>query len=219
MFYRGDKVFAVRYGPWKAHFITQTAYPNGPLEYQDPPLLYNLESDPSEKYNLAAKHPEIIGKIKELKEAHEKTVVTTRKPSIEAESLIERAQAAGGKLRVQNMSAMKGEWSGNAQLWWLEALPGNRLTLPLEAPVAGTYDLFGFFTRARDYGIIRVFVNDKPTGSLIDCYADRVEPTGPLSLGKVELPAGQNKVEIEVVGKDIRSAGYLVGVDGFLLRK
>lgn len=76
MFYRGNLIFAVLSGKWKAHFITQTAYPNGPLEYQNPPLLYDIESDPSEKYNVADKNPEILEKISELKKAHEKTVVS-----------------------------------------------------------------------------------------------------------------------------------------------
>ncbi len=74
MFYRGNLVFAVRDGKWKAHFITQTAYPNGPLVYHDPPLLFDLESDPSEKYNVAGEYPEIIEKLTSMKEAHERTL-------------------------------------------------------------------------------------------------------------------------------------------------
>jgi arylsulfatase A len=82
IFYRGDLVFAIRQGKWKAHFITQTAYPNGPLEFQYQPLLFDIENDPSEKYNVADKHPEIISKIKELKKAHEATVVKNRKSTL-----------------------------------------------------------------------------------------------------------------------------------------
>ena len=41
--------------------------------------------------------------------------------------------------------------------------------------------------------------------------------------GNPQLKKGVNEVMIELVGKDVRSAGYsdgyLVGVDGFLLRK
>ena len=118
------------------------------------------------------------------------------------------------------MSPFTGAWSGD-QLWWVEARPGDRLTLPLEAPAAGAYELIGFFTRATDYGIIRVSVNGQAVGSLIDLYAPRVEPTGVLSLGSVELQAGTNELVVEIVGKDVRSAGYsdgyLVGIDGFVL--
>ena len=62
-YYRGRRLYAVRKGPFKAHFITQPAYtPGGPQEH-DPPLLYNLEHDPSEKHNIADKHPDVIADI------------------------------------------------------------------------------------------------------------------------------------------------------------
>lgn len=223
MFYRGNLVFAVRYCKWKAHFITQTAYPNGPLEYQNPPLLFDIEIDPSEKYNIADRYPEITEKLKGLKEEHEKTVSSNRKPTVEAEDLIENIAATGGILQVQKMPGSKEQWGGDAQLWWVGANPGDRLYLPLRVEEKGDYELYGYFTRAKDYGIIRVFVNDKPVGDLIDGYAERIEPTGPVSFGMLALEEGTIKLEIELVGKDIRSAGYsngyLVGIDGFLLRK
>ena len=144
-------------------------------------------------------------------------------PEIEAESLLSRAQVTGGELRVQEMTPFQGAWGRNAQLWWVMARPGNRLTLPITATAAGRYELIGFFTRALDYGIIRLHVNGRAVGPLVDGYADRVEPTGPLSFGEVDLRAGPNEVVVELIGKDARSAGfsdgYLVGIDGFLLRR
>ena len=141
-------------------------------------------------------------------------------PEIEAESLVARAAVTGGRVQVQDMSAFTGDWSGD-QLWWIEARPGDRLTLPIEAPAAGAYELIGFFTRATDYAIVRVSVNGRAVGSLIDLYAPRVEPTGVLPLGSVQLQAGVNELVVEIVGKDVRSAGYsdgyLVGIDGFVL--
>lgn len=143
-------------------------------------------------------------------------------PEIEAEALVGRASATGGEVQVQEMDQFEGTWGGDAQLWWVEARPGDRLTLPLEAPAAGTYDLVGFFTRAQDYGIVRLHVNGEPLELLVDGFSPSVEPTGPLSFGPVPLRAGENELVIELIGKDVRSAGYadgyLVGVDGFLLR-
>lgn len=143
-------------------------------------------------------------------------------PAIDAEALLPRGRVTGGELRVQEMSGFTGNWSGAAHLWWVHAKPGDRLTLPLPAPAAGTYELIGFFTRAPDYGIIRVYVNNRAVEPLMDGYASRVEPTGPLSFGEVQLRQGTNELVVELVGKDARSAGfgdgYLVGIDGFLLR-
>jgi arylsulfatase A-like enzyme len=83
-YYRGEQVFAIRKGVYKAHFKTQTEYgsrtahPITEPEFQkekgmvvqDPPLLYNLATDPGEKYNIAEEHPEVIEEIKALLEEH-----------------------------------------------------------------------------------------------------------------------------------------------------
>jgi len=74
-FYRGVQLYAVRKGPFKAHFITRSAYGGGKPEKHDPPLLFNLEHDPSEKYNVAEQHPDVIAEIRKLAEAHQAAMV------------------------------------------------------------------------------------------------------------------------------------------------
>jgi arylsulfatase A len=69
-FYRGTRLYAVRKGPYKAHFITQDAYGSGKPETHDPPLLYHLGHDPSEKFNVAAEHPDVVAEIRKLADAH-----------------------------------------------------------------------------------------------------------------------------------------------------
>lgn len=71
-YYRGEQLYAVRKGPWKAHFITQWAYtPDSEPTVHETPELYNLELDPSEKYNVAEEHPEVIEEIRQEVEHHE----------------------------------------------------------------------------------------------------------------------------------------------------
>jgi hypothetical protein len=144
----------------------------------------------------------------------------TSRPSIEAEALIDRASVTGGSLRIQRMEAFGDGWGGDEQLWWVEASPGDRLTLPLEVTDAGSYELVGFFTRAQDYGIVSLSVNGQPLGALVDGYSPRIEPSGPVSFGRVDLDAGVNELVVDLIGKDVRSVGYsdgyLVGIDGFL---
>jgi arylsulfatase A len=75
-YYRGTKLMALRKGPWKAHFSTQESYTgNRQLTEHDPPVLYNLEVDPSEKWDVAEQHPEVITDLKAAAEAHKATVV------------------------------------------------------------------------------------------------------------------------------------------------
>ena len=63
-YYRGAKIYAVRKGQYKAHFFTKSAYGRDKEERHDPPLLYHLGHDPSEKYDIATDHPEVIRDIK-----------------------------------------------------------------------------------------------------------------------------------------------------------
>jgi hypothetical protein len=69
-YYRGYNLMAVRHGPWKAHFMTQASYGQPEPEMHDPPILYQLEHDPGEKWNLADKHPEVIEAIRREMEQH-----------------------------------------------------------------------------------------------------------------------------------------------------
>lgn len=73
-YYRGGRLYAVRVGDYKAHFITQSGYEPEATEH-DPPLLYNLNVDPSEKYDIAADHPDIIEMIKEEVRQHNEVLV------------------------------------------------------------------------------------------------------------------------------------------------
>jgi arylsulfatase A-like enzyme len=70
-FYRGSELFAVRHGDYKAHFITQPAYgAQPPKTKHDTPLLYQMRIDPSENYDVAAKHPDMLATIAKVVERH-----------------------------------------------------------------------------------------------------------------------------------------------------
>lgn len=74
-YYRGTQIFACRLGKWKAHFKTQAAYGMPEPMIHETPLLFDLEADPSESTDLAAKHPGIVAAITDALKAHEGTVV------------------------------------------------------------------------------------------------------------------------------------------------
>ncbi|MGH9340809.1 MAG: sulfatase family protein [Acidobacteriota bacterium] len=73
-YYRGVRLMAVRQGPWKAHLITQPAYGGHPPESHDPPLLYHLEHDPSEQYEISKEYPEVLEEMLQEIEAHKSTL-------------------------------------------------------------------------------------------------------------------------------------------------
>ncbi|WP_215224117.1 sulfatase family protein [Echinicola shivajiensis] len=69
-YYFHDKLHAIRKGPWKAHFTTKPSYSSEKPVNHEVPLLYNLEHDPSEKYNVNDQHPEIVREIQKAYEEH-----------------------------------------------------------------------------------------------------------------------------------------------------
>ena len=74
-YYREVVLMAARVGPWKAHFITQPAYGGQKPTKHDPPLLYNLDIDPSEQHECGAQHPQVIRDIQRIVETHRASVV------------------------------------------------------------------------------------------------------------------------------------------------
>lgn len=73
-FYRGTTLYAVRKGPWKAHFFTKSGYGKDPEQAHEPPLLYHLGIDPGEKHDVGAKNPAVIEEIRREAEAHRAAV-------------------------------------------------------------------------------------------------------------------------------------------------
>jgi arylsulfatase A-like enzyme len=73
-YYRGPKLYALRHGPYKAHFFTKSEYGSDPEAAHDPPLLYNLDHDPGEKYEIGTRHPEVIAAIRQVAAEHARTL-------------------------------------------------------------------------------------------------------------------------------------------------
>ncbi|MCB9781549.1 MAG: sulfatase [Candidatus Omnitrophica bacterium] len=73
-YYRGQTLYAVRKGQFKAHYITRPAYGRGEVESHDPPVLYHLGIDPSESIEMNDRFPEVLKEIEKAKKAHLETV-------------------------------------------------------------------------------------------------------------------------------------------------
>jgi arylsulfatase A len=74
-FYRGTTLYAVRKSAFKAHFLTQRAFrADARLTRHDPPLLFNLDNDPGETHDVAARHPDVVADLRREAERHRATV-------------------------------------------------------------------------------------------------------------------------------------------------
>jgi uncharacterized sulfatase len=65
---------AVRRGPYKAHFVVSGADASA----ASAPQLYNLDQDPSEKFDLAAKHADLVAELRKVADDHRATVVAVK---------------------------------------------------------------------------------------------------------------------------------------------
>jgi arylsulfatase A len=74
-YYVDTELMAVRRGPWKLHLktIDPAAEQRRPQPH-DPPLLFHLTSDPSERDNVAGQHPEVVRQLVEDIAAHRRDV-------------------------------------------------------------------------------------------------------------------------------------------------
>jgi hypothetical protein len=108
-----------------------------------------------------------------------------------------------------------GQWSGNEQLFWTGAKPGERLELELAVPADGTFEVAGVLTKARDYAVVQLQLDGEPLGEPIDLYASPdVITTGEVVWGKRKLTAGPHRLAIVIQGANAAAAkSHMVGID------
>ncbi|PWU21967.1 MAG: DUF2961 domain-containing protein [Verrucomicrobia bacterium] len=120
----------------------------------------------------------------------------------------------GGTTQEQDMTGFDGQWSNDAHLWWTEAKPGDKLTLSLPVIKSGTYRISMQLTKAPDYGIVQLYLDDQKLGETIDLYHQSVVTTGALSMGTQKLEAGDHKLTAEILGANAKAIkGYMFGLD------
>ncbi|MBI5396777.1 MAG: DUF2961 domain-containing protein [Verrucomicrobia bacterium] len=132
---------------------------------------------------------------------------------IEGESLkvIERT---GGNPHPQELAHFGEGWSDQCHLWWIQAKPGDRLTLAVPVKEDGKYKLTAQLTKAKDYGIIQLSLDGKKLGGPLDLYNPKVVPTGPLDLGVHELTKGEHRLTLEIIGANEKAVkNYMAGLD------
>jgi hypothetical protein len=133
--------------------------------------------------------------------------------AIEGESLKILA-TTGGHPQQQDMAGFGDQWSNDAQLWWTDAKPGDKLDLALPLAKDGNYKLFAQLSRAVDYSIVQLSLDGEKLTEPIDLYNNSVIPTGELDLGTHTLSAGEHTLTVEIVGANSKAVkSYMFGLD------
>ncbi|MHC4539569.1 MAG: glycoside hydrolase family 172 protein [Planctomycetota bacterium] len=120
----------------------------------------------------------------------------------------------GGNARRQDLSGFGTDWSGEAHLWWTDARPGDTLDLAVRVKKAGKYRLKVALTKAVDYGIVQLYLDEEKLGEPIDLYNNGVIPTGALDMGIHEFYSGPHVLRVEIVGANEKAVKkYMFGLD------
>jgi putative heme-binding domain-containing protein len=142
--------------------------------------------------------------------------MTGRVPdSLEGESLRVLATSVG-RARPQSLDIFpKYAWSGTHHLWWTGAQPGARLELELPVKTDGRYVLDMVLTRAPDYGIVQLLLDDTKLGQPIDLYNEVEVRTSKLfEFEGIDLKAGAHRLAVEIVGTNPKAVpSYMFGLD------
>ncbi|MBL8869943.1 MAG: VCBS repeat-containing protein, partial [Planctomycetaceae bacterium] len=135
------------------------------------------------------------------------------KDAVEGETL--KAKVSGGGAAAQGMGGFAEDaWSGESQLWWTGAKPGDTLTAKIPGNAKAT-TLQLALTCALDYAIVQLTIDGKPVGAPVDLYHPQVITTGVLTFDDVKLnPGDEHDFGIEIVGANPKAAkAYMVGID------
>ncbi|MFL3007353.1 MAG: sulfatase [Candidatus Neomarinimicrobiota bacterium] len=89
-YYRQDTLIALRHKEWKMYIKDPNPWDDGPTQ-KDMPLLYNIEHDPSEKYDIAKDNQKIVSMLEDLSLNH---IESTRRAPSQYEKILPSYQAA-----------------------------------------------------------------------------------------------------------------------------
>ena len=135
--------------------------------------------------------------------------------AIEGEQL-KTIEKTGGEIRIQSSGSH--DWSNEAQLWWIDGKPGDRLVLEVPVKEAGRYKVIANLTKAVDYGIVRMTLGGQASKEL-DRF-NRGVANDALEIGTFELTKGINQLEVEIVGaNDEAIKRHMFGLDYLKLEK
>lgn len=119
-----------------------------------------------------------------------------------------------GTTFVQKMEGFGPGWSCGDQLFVSSKSPGHALAFDFSVVENRVYNLVLWATHAPDFARISIQVDNAPQ-RIVDLYAPRVLPSGPIGLGSLRLSAGAHKLVIRVLDKNSKSIGFNIGLDSF----
>ncbi len=139
--------------------------------------------------------------------------------AVEAERL-RVVSCSGGTHTTQDTWFVEELCSGDQQLWWMDGVDGDELSLAVPVTVAGRYRVKAAFVRAKDYGIVQCALDGKPLGDALDLYSADIARTGLVELGVVDIAAREATFTLRITGANKDALPRrMVGLDCLVLEK
>lgn len=120
------------------------------------------------------------------------------------------------QFNVEDMSEYGPEWSGLKQLSVKGEKENDMFSLNIPESEENAYNITLFYTTGPNYGDVEIF-NELNKIGVFSGYNKDVMPGGKIELPNVKSGKDNTKLSIKISGKDKKSSGYAVGLDGFKL--
>ncbi|MCF7848750.1 MAG: hypothetical protein K9M45_07875 [Kiritimatiellales bacterium] len=133
--------------------------------------------------------------------------------AIEAEFLKVQSKSRS-KVEPQDMAPYGNHWSGGSQMvWWGGLEQGDSMVLEIPLEKAGVYALAMHLSKAEDYGIFSVRLDDGPETEAMDFFHSKLQPPTIITLKPMTLAKGKHSLRITCHGKNPKSSNSLIGID------
>lgn len=132
--------------------------------------------------------------------------------AIEGERL--QPSVTGGTAKSQDMKNFQADrWSGQSQMWWTGAKPGDLIRFELPE-FTGTVALELVLTCAPDYAIVQPFLDDQKLGPPLDLFDPQVITTGVLKFPKVSVEGKKHVLSFQIGGANPKAVkAYMFALD------
>ena len=154
--------------------------------------------------------PEQVKNVVTLNKSDLFSSAPNKNGKIEAEYL--KVNTKNGNIREQSGSQYN--WSNNCQIWWTDAVPGDKANLKFKIEKESKYQIKINLTKAIDYGIYSLSIDGKTVLKNYDAYHKDGIVNSVVNIGNYNLKKGEHSLTVNITGANPNAVKkYMFGID------